>query len=356
MSSRSQALRLVVGMPAFNEAATIAQVIACVPRSFVGISDVRVVVVDDGSTDDTAALARQAGATVVRHPTNLGVGTAFQSQVRAALRMGADLLVTIDADGQFNPADIGTLIQPILDGEALVCTASRFADRDLIPEMSWVKKWGNRRVSGLVSRMTGQKFYDVSCGFRAYSKEALLQLTVRHSFTYTHETFLDLAAKRIPIREVPLTVRGTREHGTSKVAKSVLRYGMRTAAIMLRTYRDQRPLSLCFTLSLPCFLAGMSMLVWSFFHLLAESRWLKWAAFVGGSAIALGFALLFFGFMADIATRLRQNQEEILYWLRRHAHSEGRVSDVLGPPAERSIERIERIERDETRAASLPRR
>jgi len=336
MSSRSGALKLVVGMPAFNEAASIADVIRRVPRSFVGVSDVHVVVVDDGSSDDTAALARTAGAIVVMHPMNLGVGTAFHSQVRAALRMRADLLVTIDADGQFNPADIGTLIQPILDGDAQVCTASRFADRDLVPEMPWVKKWGNRRVAGLVSRLTGHKFHDVSCGFRAYSREALLQLTVRHSFTYTHETFLDLAAKRIPIHEVPLAVRGTREHGKSKVAKSVLRYGMRTAAIMLRTYRDQRPLSLCFSLSLPCFLAGIAMLVWSYGHLVTQGTWLKWAAFTGGGAVALGFALIFFGFMADIATRLRQNQEEILYWLRRQAHSDDPTHEIRRANAPRT--------------------
>jgi len=325
-------------MPAFNEAATVAEVIGRVPSSFVGVSEVRVVVVDDGSSDDTAALARQAGALVVRHPLNLGVGTAFQSQVRAALRLRADLLVTIDADGQFNPADIGTLIKPILDGEALVCTASRFADRALVPDMPWVKKWGNRRVSGLVSRMTGQKYHDVSCGFRAYAREALLQLTVRHSFTYTHETFLDLAAKRIPIKEVPLPVRGTREHGKSKVAKSVVRYGMRTAAIMLRTYRDQRPLSLCFALSVPCFLAGLALLTWSFGHLVAQGTWLKWAAFAGGGGFALGFAILFFGFMADIATRLRQNQEEVLYWLRRQAVSDDPALDAQAPPLKGAIE------------------
>lgn len=331
-------MRLVVGMPAFNEAATIADVIARVPRSFVGVRDVRVVVVDDGSNDDTAALARAAGAVVVRHPRNLGVGVAFQSQVRAALRMRADLLVTIDADGQFNPADIGTLIKPILDDEVLVCTASRFAEAELVPEMPWVKKWGNRRVSGLVSRLTGQTFHDVSCGFRAYSREALLQLTVRHSFTYTHETFLDLAAKRVAIREVPLPVRGTREHGKSKVAKSVVRYGMRTAAIMLRTYRDQRPLSLCFALALPCFLAGILMMVWSYGHLMAVGTWLKWAAFTGGGGVALGCALLFFGFMADIATRLRQNQEEILYWLRRQAQSDDLSREMLGPPIEGTVQ------------------
>lgn len=333
----------MVGLPAFNEAVTIADVVGRVPRSFVGVADVQVLVVDDGSTDGTAELASGAGAIVVRHPVNLGVGCAFQSLVKTAVRMRADLLVTIDADGQFNPADIGALIQPILQGEAQVCTASRFADRSLVPEMPWVKKWGNHRVAGLVSRMTGQRFHDVSCGFRAYAREALLQLTVRHSFTYTHETFLDLAAKRVAIREIPLPVRGTREHGSSKVARSVLKYGWRTATIMLRTYRDQRPLALCVMLAIPCFLAGIALLGWSYGHLMAQGTWLKWAAFAGGGAHALGLALLFFGFMADIATRLRQNQEEILYWLRRQADPEDlslRVGapepleeEIHGPPA-----------------------
>jgi glycosyltransferase involved in cell wall biosynthesis len=325
-------MRLVVGLPALNEAATIADVVARVPRSFVGVADVQVVVVDDGSTDGTAELAGAAGAIVVRHPRNLGVGQAFQSLVRTALRMRADLLVTIDADGQFNPADIGTLIQPILQGDALVCTASRFLDASLVPEMPWVKKWGNRRVAGLVSRLTGQKYFDVSCGFRAYAREALLHLTVRHSFTYTHETFLDLAAKRVAIREVALPVRGTREHGTSKVAKSVVRYGARTATIMLRTYRDQRPVALCALLALPCFLAGLALLVWSFSHLMAQGTWLKWAAFAGGGGIALALAILFFGFMADIATRLRLNQEEILYWLRRQADAEELAREIAPAP------------------------
>lgn len=309
-------------MPAFDEAATIAGVVRRVPRSFDGIQEVHVVVVDDGSSDATAQLAQEAGAIVVKHSRNLGVGCAFQTLVKSALRMRADILVTIDADGQFNPDDIETIIEPILNEEAQVCTASRFLDKDLIPEMPWIKKWGNRRVAGLVSRLTGQKFYDVSCGFRGYSREALLQLTVRHSFTYTHETFLDLAAKRISIREIPLPVRGTREHGQSKVAKSVLRYGARTATIMLRTYRDQRPLALCGLLSIPCFLAGMVLLGWSYTHLAAEGTWLKWAALTSGGMFALGLAILFFGFMADITTRVRQNQEEILYWLRRQADAE----------------------------------
>jgi glycosyltransferase involved in cell wall biosynthesis len=310
-------MNLLVGLPAFNESATIRDVIARIPRQIEGVDSVSIAVVDDGSTDGTGAIAAAAGATVLRHPQNSGVGVAFQTMVRHALAVRADLLVTLDADGQFKPEDISTLIAPIVSGTALVCTASRFADEKLVPEMPWVKKWGNRRVAGLVNMLTGHRYADVSCGFRAYHREALLRLTVYASFTYTHETFLDLAAKKVPIVEVPLVVRGQREFGKSKVASSVVRYGARTAKIMLLTYRDQAPLRLCAWLALPMVLVGLSLLGWSTWTLHATGYWLKWAAFAGGAAIGCAILTVFFGFMADIATRLRRNQEEILYWLRR---------------------------------------
>lgn len=318
-------MHLLVGIPAFNEAATIRDVIAAIPQRIDGIDEITVVVVDDGSSDDTGKLALQSGAEVVRHAQNSGVGVAFQTMVRHALSVQADILCTLDGDGQFNPADIAKLIAPILGGTALVCTASRFADAALVPTMPWVKKWGNRRVAGLVNRLTGHRYADVSCGFRAYAREALLRLTVYHSFTYTHETFLDLAAKRIPIVEIPLTIRGTREHGKSKIASSVVRYGIQTAKIMLYTYRDQRPLRLCGWLAVPFALAGIALLVWSFLTFRATGSWLKWAGFAGGAALGVALVTLFFGFMADIATRLRRNQEEILYWLRRNGEPQART-------------------------------
>ncbi len=312
-------MRLLVGIPALNEAATIADVIARIPRDIPGVDEVIVTVVDDGSSDDTSELARAAGADVVRHHKNSGVGVAFQSMVRRAFERRADILCTIDGDGQFNPADIPKLIAPIVENTAVVCTASRFLDKDLVPQMPWVKIWGNHRVAGLVSALTGQNYADVSCGFRAYAREALLRLTVYQSFTYTHETFLDLAFKGIPIVELPMKVRGVREFGKSRVASSVLRYGFRTAAIMLRTYRDQRPLRLCLAIAGMMTILGLGFLGWSYAVVLQTGSWVKWAAFTGAACFAVAAATIFFGFMADMATRLRRNQEELLYWMRRAA-------------------------------------
>jgi hypothetical protein len=198
--------------------------------------------------------------------------------------------------------------------------------------MPAVKRWGNARVANLVNMLTGLKYTDVSCGYRAYTREALLRLTIYHSFTYTHETFLDLAAKGVTIAEVPLAVRGTREFGKSKIASSVLRYGIRTSKIMLYTYRDQRPLRLCGTLALPFVAIGLALLAWSFVHFTHTGSFLKWAAFTGGASLFVSVLTLFFGFMADISTRLRRNQEEMLYWLRQGAQPPLVRPDVVPQP------------------------
>ncbi len=312
-------MRLLIGIPCYNESATIAEVIQNIPFQIEGIDDIVVLALDDGSVDDTAKTAEAAGALVVQHEFNRGLGCAFQSILYHALKLRADILVTIDGDGQFNPADIPELISPILSGHSLACTGSRFSDTTLIPDMPWIKKWGNRRVAKLVSSISGRNYYDVSCGDRAYSREALLRLSVYNSFTYTHETFLDLAAKSIFFTEVPLKVRGVRTHGKSRIASSVLRYGLRTSSIMLRFYRDHHPLRLCLYLALPFVVLGLSLLSVSFFNLISTGMWLKWAAFLGGALWGVACMFLFFGFMADISSRLRRNQEELLYWQRKIA-------------------------------------
>jgi len=312
-------VRLLVGIPAYDEELSIAAVIRAVPRTAPGVTSVQVLVVDDGSRDATARLAEEAGAIVLRHGHNQGLGNAFRTMVRYAVVEKYDVLVTLDGDGQFDASQIPLLLEPLQRRQALVATASRFLDPSKVPQMPWIKKWGNRRVANLVSALTGRRYADVSCGFRAYAREALLQLTVHHPFTYTHETFLDLASKRVPFAEVPLTVRGVREHGKSKMASSVLRYGFRTASILLRTYRDHRPLAACAWAAAPLVLIGVVLFVLSFLHWQQNGTWLKWAAFTAAGLAATAIGLLFVGFIADILTRLRMNQEEILFWLRRGA-------------------------------------
>ena len=197
---------LLVAIPCLNEAQTIGNVIANLPRQIPGIARVDIIVVDDGSTDGTADLARKAGAYVLRHPHNRGLSIAFQSAVSYAVQHGYDLMMNVDGDGQFSTADAPKLVEPVLRGKADMVTASRFKDASRIPDMPRTKLVGNRMMSYLISRLIGRIYRDVSCGFRCYSREALLNINLHGRFTYTQETFLDLSQKDIRIEEISVDV------------------------------------------------------------------------------------------------------------------------------------------------------
>lgn len=314
-------MKLVVVIPALNESKTIAEVIAGIPREVDGVREVEVVVVDDGSTDDTAELATNAGADTVSHGRPRGVGAAFRTGIGAALQRGAGLIVNIDGDGQFDPADIPELIRPILAGEADFVTCTRFARKDLVPKMPWVKRLGNRVVCAIVNFVTDHKFTDVSCGFRAYSRDTALRLNLFGDFTYTQETFIDLAGKHVRMIEVPLKVRGVREFGKSRVASSLVRYAARSFAIMLRAARDLNPMKFFGLIGLAVFGAGCVLGAFVLSHWLATGRTSPYTQFLTGSAVGLilGFLLLVLALIADMLGRQRRITEELLYLRRKES-------------------------------------
>jgi hypothetical protein len=235
-------LRLLVVIPALNEAPTIASVIGAIPSQIPGVCEIDVVVVDDGSSDATAQEAERAGARVLRHSTPRGVGAAFHTALGHGIEHGADLIASIDADGQFDPADLPALIEPVVSGRADFVTGSRFVDPALVPEMPALKLWGNRVLSRLISRLAGQTLHDVSCGMRCFGRRAALGLHPMGRFTYTQEVLLNLAFQQLRLQEVPIRVRGEREFGESRVASSLWRYALRSSGIILRCYRDYFPM------------------------------------------------------------------------------------------------------------------
>ena len=308
-------MRLLVCLPALNEEHTIEQVIRGIPLHISGIHSIDILVVDDGSTDRTGVRAAGAGAVVLRHAAPRGVGAAFHSALSYGIEHGADLIVNIDADGQFNPADIPTLIAPVVAGEADFTTASRFKDPALIPPMPGIKIWGNRMMSRLVSRLTGQTFYDVSCGMRCYSRHAALQLHVQAQFTYTQEVFLNLAFKHLRIVEVPIRVRGEREFGKSRVASNLWRYGFRTANIIFRVYRDYFPLRFFGGLAFGLVLLAQGLGLFLFIHYLQTNALSphKWAGFGAIACLALSLMMVHLGMVGDMLNRQRIYLEELLY-------------------------------------------
>ena len=310
--------KLVVIIPALNEERTIGDVIRRLPRDMAGVDQLEVVVVDDGSRDQTGRIASELGAIVVRHPRPSGVGSAFQSGLRTAIELGAEIVVNIDGDGQFAPEDIPKLIAPILDGRADFATASRFLDPALVPQMPAVKRWGNRQMSRLISTLTGSKFYDVSCGMRAYNRRAALSLSLVGSFTYTQEVFLNLTTKKMNILEIPIVVRGEREFGKSRVASSIWRYATNTAKIIFRCYRDYYSMSFFGAIATALVGAGTALLGFLMIHYLRVGSFSphKWAGFSGATLLGLGVLSLLMGMLGDMLNRHRVYLEEILYHVR----------------------------------------
>lgn len=316
-----QLQKLCVIIPALNEERTIASVVRGIPRRIQGVSEVEVIVIDDGSTDKTSTLARTNGAQVIRHKHNLGLGTAFRTGLEEALRQGADIIVNMDSDGQFNSQDIPALITLIQNGMADFVTATRFAKPEYLPDMPYLKLIGNRWMTRVINFLTAKDFTDVSCGFRAYSRETALRLTLFGRFTYTQESFIDLSFKNVSMAEVPVRVRGEREHGRSRVASSLVRYGLKSATIIFRAARDYQPLYFFGVPGAATFLLGTLSGMFLLVHYLSTGQTYPYRSLVqvSGVLIILGFLLLFISLLADMQHRNRVLIDENLYYARKRA-------------------------------------
>lgn len=312
-------MKLVVYLPALNEAETIGAVLDGIPPRLPGIESIRAIVIDDGSTDATAQIARRHGAAVIRHPVNLGTGRTFVSGVSAALRAGGDIIVSMDADGQFRGEDIARLIEPIVEGRADVALCSRFAAGNMIGRMPLGKRAGNALLTRVVSWIAGTPFTDVSCGFRAMSREAALRADIHSNYEYIHESLLNWRRLGMTIVEVPLPVLAERPVGQSRIMASIGRYAVRSAPVLIRAIRDYSPMKFFGMLALvalvPSALAGAFVSV----HWLRTGETAPYTSLitlsVGGLLCA--FLLGAVALLADLIGRVRFELEEMLYESRR---------------------------------------
>lgn len=307
--------RIMVTLPALNEGKTVAQVLEKIVGLNIEGAEINVLVIDDGSTDNTAQIARDLGAEVICHGHNHGVGAAFRTGLKAAIIQKADILVNIDSDGQFDPQYILDLVAPIMKGDADFVTASRFLDNTTI-DMPKIKKWGNNGVAKIVSFLAEQRIKDASCGFRAYSRKAFLSLNLIGQFTYTHETILNLAFMGHRLQEISVPVRGEREFGESRVASNLFKYAIQSLMIMLRCYRDYRPMATFGIPGLILTILGSLLiaifLVWS----AVQGEWYpKSAAFASAFCLTVGFIFMLIALLADMFTRLRVKMEFMMQYM-----------------------------------------
>lgn len=234
-------MKLVVLIPALNEEEEIGNVISKIPRKIIGFDKVEVLIIDDGSTDKTVEVAINTGADrVVSHQTNLGIGASFMTGVRNSITMDADVLVIIDADSQFDPELIPSLVKPILSNQLDVVLGSRFLN--IHPKgIPKIKLYGNKIFTKLMSLATGQKFTDTQSGFVAYAKDAILNLSVTNEFTFVHEAIIDLKFKGFRLGEIPVSCTYYKKR-KSRVVKSIFNYSTRAISIIIRSVVYHRPI------------------------------------------------------------------------------------------------------------------
>lgn len=308
---------LAVIIPAFNEKDSIVSVIGSLPHKIKGVTKIYVIVIDDGSDDGTSKLLPK-GTLVVRHIKNRGLGRTFDEGLKYALRLKADIIVNLDADGQFDSQQIKKIISPIINGQADVVIGSRFISKNNY-KTSFVKRHGNRLLALLVSITTGQRFFDVTCGFRAYSKEAALNLNIYDKFSYTLESLIDLALKGFEIKEMAVDVT-ERKHGDSKVVSSVLFYAIKSIAILIRNLRDHRPFHffvLPGIITLTISLAGFIFLLVRFIRLSVLSPY-RSILTISISLLAASLFLFGLGLLFDYLNKIKKNEEDILYYLKKN--------------------------------------
>jgi glycosyltransferase involved in cell wall biosynthesis len=313
-------VKLAVYLPALNEAQTIGDLLDAIPAAIPGVTGIAKIVIDDGSTDETAAIAMRHGARVVRHPRNLGTGRAFMSGVQAGLAADADIIVSMDADGQFAPADIARLVAPIVRGEADVVLCTRFGPHTAMSgSMPWSKRLGNQLLCRIINLTTKRAFTDVSCGFRAFTRDAALRVDVHSDFEYIHESLLTWNRFGQRVVEVELPVKAERATGESRVVTSVTDYGLRATPVLIGAIRDYSPLKFFGSLALLAFVPSLLIGIGVFVHWWRTGETAPYTSFITVSVggVLLGVLLGAVAMLADLIARLKFQVEEVLHNSRR---------------------------------------
>lgn len=308
-------MKLIIQIPCYNESGTLGIALASLPRAVPGFDAVEWLVIDDGSVDDTAEVARAAGVDhVVRHPVNRGLAAGFMTGLEEALRLGADVIVNTDADNQYNAEDMPVLLAPITEGRADLVIGARPIDQT--EHFSWIKKKLQRLGSWAVRVASKTRVEDAPSGFRAMTRDAAMRLNVFNSYTYTLETIIQAGQSNMRVVSVP--VRTNPDLRPSRLVKSISSYVRRSLLTILRVFVIYRPLA-AFLL-----LAGVMGLV----GLAAGLRYLVFMAMGQGeghvqsvvfAALCLILAALFalFGMLADLVAVNRKLLEQINLRLRR---------------------------------------
>jgi glycosyltransferase involved in cell wall biosynthesis len=308
-------MKLIIQIPCFNEAEQLPATLADLPRAVAGVDEVEWLVIDDGSTDATVEVARAHGVDhVVRLTNNKGLAAGFQAGLDACLKLGADMIVNTDADNQYHGGDIPKLVEPILAGRADMVVGDR--ETDSIEHFSPLKKRLQRLGSAVVRRASGTNVPDTTSGFRAYNREAALQMQVISKFTYTLETIIQAGKVLVAVDHVPIrTNEATRE---SRLFPSMTSYVRRNAVSIFRVYSLYEPLRVFMIaagiVAVPAAVIWVRFL-WFFFN--GEGDGHVQSLILGSTLLIIAVQFVALGVIADILAASRTLQQRTLERVRR---------------------------------------
>ncbi len=322
-------VKVIVQIPCLNEAETLAGVLEGLPGRITGVDCIETMIIDDGSQDETVAVARSLGIDhIVEHRRNLGLARAFASGLESCLRLGADIIVNTDGDNQYPARYITDLVMPIVAGEADIVIANRQVQR--VEHFSPLKKLLQGLGSWLVRTVSGTDVPDAPSGFRAYSREAALRLNILSRYSYTLETIIQAGKMGLAIVSVPVdTNPPTRP---SRLQRSAWHFIKAQASTIVRMYAFYEPLRTFSYLALPFLLSGLILLArFGVYYLIGERGIGRFAQSVsiGIGLLLVGTLIALFGVQADIAGKHRQLTQEMLYRLRKQefARTDAGASD-----------------------------
>ena len=310
-------MKLIVQIPCHNEAEALGATLAAIPRQMDGVDAVEIVVVDDGSSDETVAVARRGGVEhIVRFARQRGLARAFKAGLTESLRQGADIVVNTDGDNQYEGADIPKLVAPILAGEADIVVGDR--EPATLAHFSAAKKLFQRLGSWSMRRLSGTTVADAPSGFRAYSREAALRINVVTDFTYTLETLIQAGKRKMAVVDVPI-----RSHPTprsSRLAPTMGHYLAQAGAAMARAYFHYEPLKV-FSITGGAMLVvgvalGIRFLYYRFWVGIVVTDMTQ-SLILAAILSIVGFMLLTVAILADLLATNRRLLEEALYRIRK---------------------------------------
>jgi glycosyltransferase involved in cell wall biosynthesis len=309
-------MKLIVQIPCLDEADQLPATLADLPRSVPGVDEVEWLIIDDGSTDRTIEVAWEHGVDhVVKLTNNKGLAAAFQAGLDACLKLGADIIVNTDADNQYVGADIPKLLGPILEGEADMVVGDR--ETDSIDSFSPLKKRLQRLGSAVVRRASETDVPDTTSGFRAYNREAALQMQVVSRFTYTLETIIQAGKNLVAVDHVPIR---TNENPTreSRLFPSMWAYVRRNTVSIFRIYALYEPLRVFMIAA--AVVAIPAAVIWTrflYFFFAGEGEGHVQSLILGSTLVVIAVQLVALGVVGDIMAANRTLQQRTLERIRR---------------------------------------